>query len=150
MVSVPSVNNRVFFIINKAEYAIAIPIKIPKKICLNNRGIIPVVLTPLTIVIPNIVKMYAKGSLLPLSISRRGAVLYFKLSRLERNMEKTDAASVELITAPIKKLSVNGSFRIYVQKRVQKPAVKIVPKEDNKIACKVTFLSSGFFVQKPP
>ena len=37
----------------------------------------------------------------PLSISSRGAVLFFRPNLRERRMEKTVAASVELITAPI-------------------------------------------------
>lgn len=51
------------------------------------------------------VSIYEQGSLLPLSTSNNEAVLSFKLSRLERNIENTDAASVELITAPINILS---------------------------------------------
>ena len=49
-----------------------------------------------------IVSIYENGSLLPLSTSNKEALLYFKLSFLERNIENTEAASVELITAPTK------------------------------------------------
>ena len=51
--------------------------------------------------------IYEQGSLLPLSTSSMEAVLYFKFSLLERRMENTDAASVELMTAPISMLSKN-------------------------------------------
>ena len=57
------------------------------------------------------VSIYANGSLLPLSTSSMEAVLYFKLRRFERNIEKTDAASVELIIEPISKLSRNSIFK---------------------------------------
>ena len=43
--------------------------------------------------------------MLPLSTSSREAVWFLRPSFLERRMENTDAASVELITAPVRKLS---------------------------------------------
>ena len=67
------------------------------------RMAIPLTLAPpFAMAIMVAVSIYAQGSLLPLSISSIDAVLYFKLSFLERSIEKTDAASVELIKAPIK------------------------------------------------
>ena len=59
-----------------------------------------------------IVSIYDAGSLLPLSNSNKGAVPSFKLSFFDRKIENTEAASVELITEPIKKLINIGSFKI--------------------------------------
>ena len=86
--------------------AIKTPNKTPKTICLTSK--IPNDSIPLFFnnEIPKIVKIYANGSLLPLSISKIGAVEYFKFNLLERRIEKTLAASVEDMTAPIKKLSI--------------------------------------------
>ena len=55
--------------------------------------------------IPIRVSIYENGSLLPLSSSKIGAVEYFKLSLLNLKIENTEAASVELMVAPIRKLS---------------------------------------------
>ena len=55
--------------------------------------------------IPIIVRRYETGSLLPLSISKRGAVLFLRLSFFVLRIEKTLAASVDDNTAPIRKLS---------------------------------------------
>ena len=63
-------------------------------------------------VIRIIVIIYAAGSLLPLSSSKSGAVPSFKLSLFERSIEKTEAASVELISAPKRKLTSKGNFNI--------------------------------------
>ena len=57
-----------------------------------------------------IVNIYAQGSLLPLSTSNNDAVPYFNDKFLLFNIENTDAASVQLITEPINKLSKRGIF----------------------------------------
>ena len=54
--------------------------------------------------------------MLPLSISRSEARLCFKLSFLERRMEKTDAASVEPITEPMSSPSSREVFSTRWQK----------------------------------
>ncbi len=55
--------------------------------------------------------MYAVGSLLPLSTSKREAVLYLRFSLLERRIEKTDAASVDAMTEPKRKLMSHSTPR---------------------------------------
>ena len=52
--------------------------------------------------------MYDIGSFDPDSISKSESVLFFRARFLERSMLKTDAASVEDITEPIKILSNHG------------------------------------------
>ena len=73
-----------------------------------NRLICPALACPCAMAINVAVNMYAHGSLLPLSTSRSEAVLYFKFSFLDLNIEKTDAASVEPTSAPISRLSVQS------------------------------------------
>ena len=69
-----------------------------------------------------IVSIYEKGSLLPLSASSSGASPFLRFSFFERSTENTEAASVELITAPTRKLSPkpnsmisgNGYLSVYI------------------------------------
>ena len=59
-----------------------------------------------------IVIIKAIGSLLPLSSSIMDAVPSFKLRFFDLKIENTDAASVELITAPINILSNKANFKM--------------------------------------
>ena len=88
--------------------------------------------------------------MLPLSTSSRDAVRYFKFSRLERKIEKTDAASVELIKEPIKKLSANSILSAKKQNRPVRPAVKTTPAVDSKTARPTTGFAALHFVPYPP
>ena len=65
--------------------------------------------------------------MLPLSTSSMEAVLSFKFSRLERRMENTDAASVELTTAPSSMLSQKAKCRTQKQNRPVRSAVSSTP-----------------------
>ena len=53
----------------------------------------------------------AAGSLLPLSSSSIDAVPSLRLKFLDLNIEKTEAASVGLITHPIRRLSNKVNFK---------------------------------------
>ena len=97
-----------------------------------------------------IVSMYAVGSLLPLSTSSREAVWSRRFSRLERRMENTEAASVEAMTAPSRKLSKVGRDRTAQQNSPTSPAVKAVPKEERMAAFPATGLAWLQLVPKPP
>ena len=79
-----------------------LPINIPNTICFIIIGTIeptPVLDMKVKTISVNI---YAIGSLLPLSISNKGANEPFKLSFWERSIENTEAASVEPTTDPIR------------------------------------------------
>ena len=89
----------------------ATPMTMPTPICVKSMVGTEVSLLPEIMASATMVSMYAMGSLLPLSISKRGAVECFRLRFLERRIENTEAASVELKTAPIRKLSENEKFR---------------------------------------
>ena len=97
-----------------------------------------------------LVSMKAKGSLLPLSTSSREAVWSRRSSRLERRMEKTEAASVEEMTAPSRKLSRAGRERTCQQNSPTRPAVSVVPREDSSAAFPATGLAWLQLVPKPP
>ena len=101
----------VFFIINNPINAKLTPINKPKNICEKIiKGIVDNDLE-LNKDIPMIVSIYDTGSLLPLSISRRDAVPFFKFNFFFLNIEKTLAASVEERTEPIRKLSTKVKLR---------------------------------------
>ena len=63
--------------------------------------------------------------MLPLSTSSREAVWSRRFSRLERRMENTEAASVEAMTAPSRKLSKVGRDRTAQQNSPTSPAVRL-------------------------
>ena len=65
-------------------------------------------------------------------------------------MAKTDAASVELMTEPNRKLSSTGILSICQQKRPTRPAVATVPTEDSTMAFAATGRAALHFVPKPP
>ncbi|MEI3323344.1 MAG: hypothetical protein V8R92_10575 [Eubacterium sp.] len=100
----------VFFIINNPIIAKNIPIRRPKSIWKKIINGIDDKDLELTKDIPMIVSIYDTGSLLPLSISRRDAVPFFKFNFFFLNIEKTLAASVEERTEPIRKLSKKEKF----------------------------------------
>ena len=72
---------------------------------------IPGVAFPAITDIITAVSMYDTGSLDPLSTSIREAVLFLRPSFRVLRIEKTDAASVELMTAPMRKLSAHSHLR---------------------------------------
>ena len=59
----------------------------------------------------NVVSENAKGSLEPLSISKMEANSPFKFKFFERNIENTEAASVEEIIEPNKKPSIQPKLK---------------------------------------
>lgn len=65
-------------------------------------------------------------------------------------MEKTDAASVELMTEPIKKLSKGPKRRTKWQNRAVSPAVSTTPRVDRQIALAATGRAAFQLVPKPP
>ena len=73
------------------------------------------------------VSMYENGSFEPLSISSRGERLFFRPSLFERSIENTDAASVELMTAPISMLSIKSHLNTKWQKSPVSMAVTTTP-----------------------
>ena len=88
--------------------------------------------------------------MLPLSTSRREAVLYFRPRRLERRMENTLAASVELITAPVRKLSRGEKPRAKRQNRAVSRAVSTTPRVDRVTALPAMGRAASHRVPKPP
>ena len=65
-------------------------------------------------------------------------------------MENTDAASVELMTAPIRKLSKRAIRSASQQKSPTSPAVSTVPSDDSSPAFSATGRASRHLVPKPP
>ena len=65
-------------------------------------------------------------------------------------MEKTEAASVELMSAPTSRLSAGGMPSAQWQKAPTRTAVSTTPAEDSNTALPTTGLASRQFVQKPP
>ena len=96
------------------------------------------------------VSMYANGSLLPLSISSIGAVLFLRPSFLDLRMENTDAASVELTTEPSRKPSTHPHRRAKWQNSPVSPAVRITPKEASSDASRAMGLAASHLLPKPP
>ena len=94
--------------------------------------------------------MYAHGSLLPLSTSRRGEVLNLRLNCRDLRMENTEAASVEESTAPMRKLK---SHPVPMTKWTITPvtsAVTKTPADESSTAGSADFLAVAHLVQKPP
>ena len=90
------------------------------------------------------------GSLEPDSISSRESVWYFKASFLERRMLNTEAASVEEITEPMRKLSTQGSPRARWAKAATAPAVPATPRVDSTTDWTTTGRAAFRLVPKPP
>ena len=88
--------------------------------------------------------------MLPLSSSSREAVWSRKLSFLERRMENTDAASVELITAPVRKLARGEKSSTKKQKRAVSRAVTATPRVESTTARAAAGLAASHRVPKPP
>ena len=88
--------------------------------------------------------------LLPLSSSSIEAVPYRRFSFLLLSTEKTDAASVELITAPISRLSSHSKPSTSLQNAPVAKAVSKTPAEASISDLPATFLASLHFVPKPP
>ena len=65
-------------------------------------------------------------------------------------MENTEAASVELMTAPSRKPSSWGRPRTFQENRPTSPAVRTVPREERSTAFPATGLASCQLVPKPP
>ena len=86
------------------------------------------------------VSMYDIGSFEPDSISRRDAVLYFKLSLRLRSMLNTLAASVDARTEPVSMHSSqpapapNTPFMMRYTPAPSAPAVRAVPAMDKTVA----------------
>ena len=78
------------------------------------------------------------------------AVLYFMFSFFERNMANTDAASVELITDPIRKLSTGSVLSTKRQNKPTSADVMITPADDSNEAFNATGRATLHFVPKPP
>ena len=71
------------------SFYIKVPNAMPSKSCINIIPATDIVLILLCAVLRTIiVSIYAKGSLLPLSSSKREAVLYFKFKCLSRSIAK--------------------------------------------------------------
>ena len=143
--------NFILFNIKYAHSAVTIPQPIPNPSCAN---IIYTMPDPLVSPLINeriiAVSIYEHGSLLPLSISSKGAVLYFRLNCFERSTENTDAASVELITAPISKLSLTDILSTNIENNPVIPAVRITPAVESVTAFAAAGFAALHFVPKPP
>ena len=72
------------------------------------------------------------GSFDPDSISKRESVWYLRERRLPRRMEKTDAASVEEMTAPIRKLSATPRSRMKWASAASPKAERTTPTVDKR------------------
>ena len=96
------------------------------------------------------VSIYEQGSLLPLSISSREAVFSLRPSFFERSIEKTEAASVELITEPISILSSQSIPKANLQNNPVIPAVAATPTVDKSTDFTATGFASLQRVPKPP
>ena len=88
------------------------PIITPKNICFKNKIVAKSMLSFCKIAIAITTKTNDIGSLLPLSISSSSAVFSFNCEFFECSMEKIEAASVDAMTEPIKKLSLISIFKI--------------------------------------
>lgn len=69
---------------------------------------------------------------------------------MERRIEKTEAASVEPITEPIKRLSEKAIESTKWQKSAVNKVVNITPRLDISTEGRATLLASSQFVPKPP
>ena len=94
--------------------------------------------------------MYEVGSLLPLSSSSSEASPCLSDSFFERRIENTEAASVELITEPMSRLSYTESPNTPKQNSAVMPAVSTTPRLASRIAWAATGRASFQLVPKPP
>ena len=86
----------------------------------------------------------------PDSISSRESVWYFKASFLERRILNTEAASVEEITDPMRKLSTQGRSRARWATSATAPAVPATPNVDSTTDWTTTGRAAFRLVPKPP
>ena len=96
------------------------------------------------------VSMKAMGSFDPDSISKRESVWYLRERRLPRRMEKTDAASVEEMTAPIRKLSATPRSRMKWASAASPKAERTTPTVDKRTDALRTGRAALRLVPKPP
>ena len=130
---------------------IANPPATPKAICENIcHTMPPAVMPPSKRDSITAVSIYDMGSLEPLSTSRRGALLFLRPSFRERSMENTVAASVELMTAPIRKLSSQAHPSAKWQNSPTRTAVRATPTVASSPASTATGLADFHLVPKPP
>ena len=73
-----------------------------------------------------------------------------RFSLFARRMEKTDAASVEAMTDPMRKLRSHGSPRMKWMNPPVKRAVTTTPALESTIAGAATGFAMDQFVPKPP
>ena len=136
---------------NNTTSANTAPIPTPNTICAKTWYRTEPAETEVSIIATTMVTIkYAIGSLLPLSTSSRDAVPYFKFSFFARKMEKTEAASVELMTEPISKLSSNPTCSTMWQKPPTATAVRKTPTVESRMARPATGFAALHFVPKPP
>ena len=76
--------------------------------------------------------------------------MYFKFSFFDLSMEKTLAASVEAMSAPISRLSVQSMCSAICQKAPVRKQVIMTPMVDSRTAFTATALARSQFVPKPP
>ena len=128
------------------------PIAVPNASCFTNiSALSPPAAPPLPSTASIItVSIYAQGSLLPLSISNIEAELYFRFRFLERSMLNTEAASVELSTAPISSDCRVSMRSTKWQKATVSPAVSSVPPQESSSEGAATFFASDDLAPKPP
>ena len=88
--------------------------------------------------------------MLPLSTSSREAVWFLRPSFLERRMENTDAASVELMTAPVRKLSRAEKPSAKWQNSAVSSAVTATPRVDSTTARAAAGRAASQRVPKQP
>ena len=86
----------------------------------------------------------------PDSSSSREAVLSFRSCFCVFRILNTEAASVDAITEPIRKLSSHSSPRTNLTNSPTKPAVSATPAVDRSTAFAATGLAAFRFVPKPP
>jgi len=124
----------------------------PRRTCCKNMAMI----APGEIAVSNIrrithmVRRTAIGSLLPDSNSSNGLNCPFKLTRRERRIEKTAAASVEDITEPSSRPSSNENFNTSTAKTPTNRAVKKTPMVARATPCQTTGRTARQSVSRPP
>ena len=127
-----------------AKAAMPKPHPKPKAIWANSIHPIPhPVAFPFIMLSIRTVSIYEHGSLLPLSISSSGAEWFFSPSFLDLRIENTEAASVELTTAPSRKLSTTPHPKAKWQNNPVSPAVTITPRAKKFLTIPVNAMAYG-------
>ena len=90
------------------------------------------------------------GSLEPDSISSKESVCSFSASFLDRRILNTEAASVEEMTEPMRKLSSQGSFSAQWAKAATSAAVPATPRVERTTDWTATGRAADKLVPKPP